>query len=54
MRDVARKGLERLGVLIGRTSTRRKVPSMFTIVGETDTPHMPDSMKDTQQIPIIR
>jgi hypothetical protein len=50
----ARSSLEKLGVLIGRASTQRKLERMFVIVGAEAPPRIPQDMIETRRIPILR
>lgn len=45
-------GLERLGVLIGRTRSRTYGESMFLVLG-SEPPRIPESMIETQRLEVL-
>jgi hypothetical protein len=50
-----KRGLRRLGVLIGQADTARGVDQrMFLVVGPDDRPRVPQDMIETQQIRVLR
>ena len=47
-----RAGLERLGVLIGRTRSKTFGDSMFLVLG-SEPPRVPESMIETQRLDVL-
>jgi hypothetical protein len=53
MRDDHKAGLERLGVLIGRTRSKVGGERVFLVLNQQDEPQVPQSMVETQPLTVI-
>lgn len=53
MRDDHKTGLERLGVLIGRTRSKVSGDRVFLVLNDTETPRVPQSMVETQPLTVL-
>jgi len=49
-----RAELERLGVLIGRTRSKVRDSHMFLVLEQDEAPAVPQSMIETQPMPLMR